>query len=453
MIPQPIALLVIVAGLLTSRTGTLYAQILMCLIGGASALELSAIGGAVITPPFLFLSFFMVRAFQEWPRDFWQTVPRGVAWFIAAVLWGVLAAIIVPRALEGALEVITQDRGGGASGTTRIPLRPVSGNITQSVYALGDVGLVLATNVLLRKPARHTTFVSAVVTLGLLNVLAAVTSVAAYYAGVFDPISLVRTAYVTFDTYEGSNGLVRIQGTASETSAFSYFSLTLFAFCGSVWVRNQRRWLAAAAAGATLLLLLLSTSSTAYAGLGLYLVLALSSAVGDRVLRVLARRPELSILPVAFLALAVLAVLLEWPVVDKVVEIVDSSLLKKMDSESGRARGEWNSAAWHAFVDSFGLGVGLGSARASSYPLVLLSNFGLAGTGAYVCFAAHVVRARTGDSELQTAARQGALAAFCAATISATVFELGVLFYMFAAAALTPLPRDNENVLGGGERK
>jgi hypothetical protein len=108
-----------------------------------------------------------------------------------------------------------------------------------------------------------------------------------------------------------------------------------------------------------------------------------------------------------------------------------------MDSSSALERGSWNAQAWQNFIDTWGVGTGLGSARASSYPLVLASNLGVLGLLLYAAFLAHVFFGTTQGAvePIVGASRRAVLAALIAACISAVVFDLGLAFYAYAAAA------------------
>jgi hypothetical protein len=133
---------------------------------------------------------------------------------------------------------------------------------------------------------------------------------------------------------------------------------------------------------------------------------------------------------------------------DRLAEFFGVTVARKLDSLSGLERGSWNQQAWINFLDSRGLGVGLGSARASSYVLVLLSNVGLFGATLFLLFLGCVLWSPGPTDALtvadaharavQRAARHAVLAAVIAATVSAVVFDLGLSFYAFAAAAATP---------------
>jgi hypothetical protein len=103
-----------------------------------------------------------------------------------------------------------------------------------------------------------------------------------------------------------------------------------------------------------------------------------------------------------------------------------------------------------------GIGIGLGSARASSFPLVLLSNLGGLGALLYSAFVITVartahVRGTDGQPDPnRLAALHAMLAGLIASTVSGTVFDLGLMFYGFAAAAsatLLPFRRRGRHTL------
>jgi hypothetical protein len=450
VIPQPIGILVLLIGFLVRANGAVRAQVVFCLFGASAAVQMPALGGATLVPAVLFLPFLAYWALREVPLTFWRHVPRGAAWYMGLVAWGVISAMLVPRLLEGQVNILTNDRSASVPTVGAFPLRPVSGNFTQTVYALGDLAALVSFCILLAKPGRHGDFRKGVTILATLNIAAALTSIAAFYSGAFDPISVFRTAGAIFDAYE-VGGLVRIQGMFSETSAFSGFSLPIFAFMATLWLLDPRPGPAGPLALVTLLLLLFSTSATAYAGLSAYGGLACAGLAARRIQAAVRRKPVLAVILIAAGVLLLAAILFEFRALTRVYEFFDQLLFKKMESESGRQRGMLNTAAWSNFVDTFGLGVGLGSTSASSYPLVLLSNVGLIGTGAFIGFLASLFpkeRPAQRLSAVPEAARQAVLAALCAAAISATVFELGVLFYAYAAAAMTPERRTG----AGGQR-
>lgn len=441
MEPTVFAVLVCAAGLLAPRKLLLHALMLWCLFGGAAAIALPALGGATITPAVMFLPFLIVRVwFERGGGDVLRRVPRPGFWLALLALWGGLTAVFLPRMLAGEVQILTIDRGAAAySGPVLLDLRPVSGNITQVAYAFGAVGCFFAVRAWLDRPGRVSAFCDAVLMLAALNCLAALINLGEFYLGLPPMLDSVRTAgYAMFEAHETA-GLMRIQGTFPETSAFSAFTLPLFAFTSSLWLRKVRPFWSGGLSAALLTLLLISTSGTAYTGLCLYAG-AVALALGWHAYRErgVPRLAALS-LGASLAAAAFFGVLaLELPVAGNVIEFFNSTVVGKLQSESGIERGSWNRQAWSNFLETWGVGVGLGSARASSYPLVLLSNVGVIGT---LLFAAFVFSACRGNrsagqiAPVPDAGRQAVIAALLAASVSGTVFDLGVAFYAFAAVA------------------
>lgn len=434
------ALLVVLCGLFVSPGRALSLQVILCLFGAAAAIELTALGGAVITPSVLFLPFLVIRAWLEQRRrDYLRRVPAAGVWLAALVLWGVIGSIFIPRILAGDIQILTMDRSAAGAVIGAFPLRPVSGNLTQSAYALGSLAAFLAVHALLQRPGRLERFGNAVLLLTSLDCGAALLNLAEFHLGMPSALNLVRTAYRVFDAAE-TNGLMRIQGTFSETSTFCTFTLGLFGFCFSLWLAHVRSLYTGTLSLITLLLLLFSTSTTAYVGLVLYMAILVFLLTRRGYKRGVV--PRIGMLSAALLSALIMggsAFVLETQVADRVVRYFQLTLFEKMSTQSGVERSSWNASAWANFLDTYGLGVGLGSSRASSYVLLLLSNVGIVGTLLFVAFIVRVFSAESDDPRsnqaVQDASRQAVLATLCAAVTSWGVFDLGLIFYAFAAAA------------------
>jgi hypothetical protein len=441
MTPTYFTLIVFIAGLAATRTTAIYIQIVLCLFGAASAIDLPALGGAVITPSVLFLPFLVVRSWSEqYGRRYIRHFPIAAAWLTLVVIWGALTAYYMPQLFAGAVEVIAVDRSSVATGPSLGPLRPVSGNVTQTAYALGGLLTFISMHALLLEPRRLRHFRDAVLLLAALNCVAALYNLGQFHAGFPRLLDYVRTAYALFDAYEAAGtGLMRIHGTFSETAGFSGFSLPLFAFCFTLWLNKVRPWYSGALAFTLFALLLLSTSTTAYVGLALYFSMLMFVLIHRGYVH--GTVPRIGVLVAgALLATVVLGstFVLETEFARQLEGYLQLVVFNKLSSDSGVERSFWNHTAWSNFVDTYGLGVGLGSVRASSYALVLLSNLGLVGTVFFLKFVQNVFKDPTSAAEppvLQQAFRQAVLACFAATLPSGTVFDLGVLFYSFAAAA------------------
>jgi hypothetical protein len=122
---------------------------------------------------------------------------------------------------------------------------------------------------------------------------------------------------------------------------------------------------------------LLSTSSTAYFGLlmlfCIWLLISSYQSAG--------KKPTLVAL---VLALFILAVCIDFLVLSG--QITQRLVLEKFDSGSGQVRLNADGLAVQSFIESFGLGAGVGSARASSLTASLAATVGLPGLLLFVAF-------------------------------------------------------------------
>lgn len=446
MIPTVFALIVFVAGWLATGPRAIQAAVLLCLFGAAAAIQLPALGGAAIMPAVMFLPFLIGHALAQRGLDDPLSslrYPGAGFWLLLTAIYGVISAFVLPRLFAGDVLIRTVDRTALFGLDYRLsPLGPVSTNLTQSAYALGSVGVFAAMSAMLTADGRITRFRNAVLLLAVLNCAAAVYNAAELYAGTPKLLTYLRDGgFVIFDGGD-VGGLLRISGTFAETSAFSAFTLPLFAFCATLWLHRVDAAKTGALALALLFFLLISTSGTAYVSLAAYLTTAGFMAFAWFVTgRPVPRTGALLSIAGGLIVAACVVILLQPALVDRIVHFFDATVLSKATSSSGVDRGSSNMQAWSNFVDTHGVGVGLGSARASSFVLVLLSNLGVAGTLLYlaflrgVLFGGRVDDTVPGDAPTVTAARQAVWASLICASVSGTVFDLGVMFYAFAAAA------------------
>ncbi|HSB24876.1 MAG TPA: hypothetical protein VLE94_17385 [Burkholderiaceae bacterium] len=451
MVLTPFAAIVLLLALITPAPRMPLALLVCCLFGASAAIELPALGGAPITPAILLMPFVVWRALREQGVDACMrplAFPQAGFWLLVLVTWGVLSAYFVPRFLDGQTLLYGTDRGA-MNGVRLLPLQPLSTNLTQAAYAIAALLTFAATVALVRPSGRLAAFGDAVLLLAAINVAAAMLNLAELYLPIPSLLQSVRNAGYAILVGGDVGGLQRISGTFAESSGFASFTLPLFAFTATLWRERVRPWASGLLALATLALLLLSTSSTAYATLAAYVSLvALCGAW-----RTLTRSQALRLGKAAWLlwvtlVMVCVALLLRPEIADHLADFFGVTVVRKLDSLSGLERGSWNQQAWINFVDSHGLGTGLGSARASSFVLVLLSNVGVPGCVLFLMFLGHVLWAptpagiATADDPRATATRRAArhavLAAVLAAAVSAVVFDLGMAFYAFAAAAAAP---------------
>jgi hypothetical protein len=179
----------------------------------------------------------------------------------------------------------------------------------------------------------------------------------------------------------------RFRGIASEPAGLAGSCLVTIAYMlpRSLQVRGWRRAGALLVTAVAAYLGVISTSTTfVVAGVAIALVAGLAAAVGF-----LLRRTHVSaIASVAGCALVVAGI---W-ILPIVADFVETSVNEKVGSPSFTERSSANSVSLGIFIDTFGLGVGLGGNRASSFVPSLLSTTGIIGTLLFVAAVATLIR-------------------------------------------------------------
>lgn len=423
---------------------SIYALVVSCVLACAVAIVLP--GGIGIMPANLFLVFFAIRAFNLGGGKMLSesiSIGKPGFWLFCTCAWGVFGAIVLPRVLAGSTLVFTVfDRSADPNTEGLLtPLRPVSGNLSQSFYCVSDLVVFCSAYVLMKCRGAYDVLGKAVLVLTALDVLAALMDIGGHFAGV-DALAFVKTAQYAYNTNLELGGMLRIGGTFSEASAFAFFTLQLFAVCINMWLVGYRPKVSGALAAATGMLLLISTSGSAYVGLAAYLLVLLASRPSRISAAAGARKARMWTVMVCVGVLAAFYIALFMPgVVRALSDFVDATILAKVDSSSGVERSSFNSQAFTNFLDTYGMGVGIGSIRVSSFVMVVLASLGVPGAVFYGLFFVRtaltpIPREYPGtDRAVAYAARHGVYAALIVASVSASVFDLGVSFYVLAAAA------------------
>ncbi len=412
--------------------------------GSTAIMTLSAIGGAT---PLIYAVFCGLLVLAAVAR---RTIRRdlGIVFGQLRVVWVLclltayitVGAVLFPRLFQGRTTVFVTTR----EGIVETMLAPVPGNITQTGYFFISTLTALALWVLLLREDRLEQARRGFLLFCLLHVGMGLIDFAGKTVGISDLLAPLRTASYAMLTEQVSAGFARINGAFPEPSSFSAASLTCLAFCYTYWRHTGDRltkWLAVL----LLLLLLASTSSTAYGGL-FALGLAAAAGIGRALLSDRLRPDDLKILALLGFGLALILglALYRERIFDPVVELVNASLLDKAKSSSGQERTYWNVKSMQAFFDTGLLGVGMGSSRASSWPVAVLSQIGLIGAMLMGVLVALIVRGLGSAERLasrETVAivasiRAAALASLVAATMINGTPDPGVVFFV-ALAVIT----------------
>lgn len=421
--------------------------------GAAAAFSVPGLGGASVLVPSLFLLFFAARLFAAYGEGPFLTAlaPWRPGFFLLLLTaFGLFTAVFFPRMFHGMTQTMTVQRSiGSHSLIALVPLQASSNNITQSVYAVGGLIAFIATFAFFRRNNVPAIFVSGILIVAGVNLSFALADIVTYFTHTDFLLAFVRTANYALLTNAEKGGLKRISGTFPEASAFADFTLVLFAIVASLWLAGIRSSITGLISGLLLVALILSTSATALVGLAVILpILCLQSFQASR-FEPGTGRPIMIVSILAGMPLVIFFVLIVMPdLVHNLREFLDEMLFSKADSQSGRERFMWNAMAYQAFLDTNGFGAGLGSARASSFGLVLLSNIGVFGTLLFAVFVARLLMAdtRPGPSSSKQAlavvraAKAGLITVLISAATSGTVYDLGLMFYILAGSisALSP---------------
>ena len=447
MVPSIYGILILILALASSANGMVYLAIISTLFGATAAAYATALGGANITPAVMVQMFLAWRVLRkEGIIGFLEPMSflKPGFWLMLLTVWAAISAVALPRFFQGQFMVNSLDRDSAEWGLMLIG--PVSMNNTQTMYAALGLFAFITMRVTLQRPGAYGLVAKAILWLTALNIVAALLDLAQYHLGAPPILSYIKNASYKMMGGEVA-GLMRISGTFAETSAFSQFTLTLLAFTHTLWINKVYSKWSGPLAVASLGLLLISTSGTAYVGLAICFAMALTYTVAHFMQHGKVGKYSVYLWMALLGVIAAAGVLLFVPaVLDAVSGYFGVVIGKKVDSDSGSMRFAMNARAFDNFFDSFGLGTGLGSNRASSFALVLLSNLGWVGVLFFGLFVWSVLmgpgrkQMPSLDSAVVLGARHAVLASLVAACVSAVVYDLGVVFYILAAAAVVPRP-------------
>jgi|RhiMethySRZTD1v2_1073278.scaffolds.fasta_scaffold65549_3 O-Antigen ligase len=351
----------------------------------------------------------------------------------ALVAYAAATAYILPRLFaHDATIVVPID-----STMVELPLQPVAGNFNQTGYILLNGLLFLAFAVLLHWK-REGDIRRAFLTWASLQALLGLIDLVSKTAGLGDILDPVRTSGYANLADHGLAGFWRVVGAFPEASAYAAVALQALAFALVDW-RLTRSRLSLLVSLTLCLLLALSTSGTGYVGFAGLLLCLILLALAWRM------RGRILFDHVAWLgvALAVLVVVLALYIYDEdlfdpwVAMLLDATL-NKPASESGLERAYWNRLSIEAFLNTQGIGVGLGSTRSSSWAISVLAQLGVLGAigfavavGALVLGLVHLDDRRHGS--LPASASMAALVGVFASCFGGSGADPGTIFFIALA--------------------
>jgi hypothetical protein len=305
---------------------------------------------------------------------FWALTP-----LLALLGYALFSVVVLPDAFAGTIMVSPQKFDPLEPGQF-VPLAFSAGNVTQPLYLAMNVIMATATALFVtRSKIPYRSIMGAYLLGGYLVVGLAFWQFASRLAGLPFPDTILYSnpSWAIVEQMVGS--VPRIQGPFSEPAGLAFY-LSGLCFC-CLWLTAHGHqlmrvtWLLALA----IVAMLLSTSTTGILTLavGLPLILFMAAARADS--QALGRLGRTAGVLLLGGAIALTPVFIMKPqLFDAVNSVVDSTLTKS-DSDSFSQRTATDAAAMDTMTATYGLGVGWGSFRSSSFVPGLVANAGVFG--------------------------------------------------------------------------
>lgn len=451
------AILLVVGGItirrgLSSMMGTC---LFLSIFQAAAAL---ALGGFFLQPGYVFLLFTValiaIRASREVEMKWLFFAMRLNILVLLFAAYCLFSALVFPRVFEDRMLVFPlQSSQFPGQELARYYLRPEPTNFNQACYAILSMVTCIASTFVFAREGRIMPIRKGVIaSVAVLVVLGLVQWSMRFVGLEFKPALLYNNTGVALLLDQAFGAVPRINVTFIEPSALAVGLGPFVAYLLAVAIIDHRArrlaWLAFGGA----LILILSTSTTSY----LALVVAIIS-----VFLVLATHQRGLFLPSslflliaasAILALLAIAVWLAFPALhDPVTSIFNATVIDKGASSSAIERGSWNRQALSNFFDSYGLGAGYGSARASGLIYMLLGTTGIPGLALYLMIVGRSLLPGRHDDTIWSPDLAGLKAGTLTATITLFVSsaELTSISFWIMVGALAvnrvPIARDDRH--------
>jgi len=310
-------------------------------------------------------------------------VLRAAAPLIAFMAFAIGTAMLLPDIHAGQM-LIWPNRPDPVF-PSAVPLAFNSGNVTQSLYLAMNVAMAVGAGLALTgRGVRWRGLLNAYLLSGYLVVGFCFWDFANRIAGVWFPAEALRSNPSWTIVTQSLGPVPRIQGPFAEPAALAFFLSGLAFCCLSLCMKGHATMRPMLLLMLTILCMLLSTSTTGIMILVFGLPLVLIMGGGNALARMRIQRTLVSMVLAAGIVLVPLVLALP-SLVDSAAVVLESTL-EKGDSSSFEDRMEMDRLAVDAMMQSWGIGIGWGSTRSSSFIPGILGNAGIVGLGLLVWF-------------------------------------------------------------------
>ncbi|MGU3330855.1 hypothetical protein ACLBXB_28520 [Methylobacterium mesophilicum] len=417
------------------------AVLIFYVFGSASALSIGALALIpinVLIP--IAIASAVLRGFFTKRVISFLMFPKPGFWLAILLFYAFYSALFNPRLLGQITSVNPIGTTNFEVSLVPTPLSPTSGNVSQSIYLASSIAFFFVVYRYCCNRGRILWIIKSFMFFSILNILFAFLDILTFYTGTANALSFIRNANYTLHIDETMAGLKRIAGAQPEASTFAGLTLCNVAISTKLLSGNVYKRKNLLLVVVQVLLLVASTSSTAYIGILflslIYLIPSRSTFSNAEDLRSWA----FSVTVLLGIGTLMTAVIFSVPAVYQTAnDLINASLVDKMSSDSGIERSALNAQCITNFFETYGFGVGMGSARSSSWAFSVVANLGLVGLICYLVFLIALFRPISRTSEqlfwVHEASRMGCLMMLVSQLTSGTNADLGPFFYIWAGVA------------------
>jgi hypothetical protein len=428
---------------------TIVALIASLAFGSTAIVTLPALGGSspMVFVALLGILLVSIALRRNWPSDLQRVFfEQPISWLVLLLsIYTVAGAFLLPRLFAGETTVFIPQRIGVVSaGIVETTLEPVSGNITQTLYFVFGALAFFALNIMLLRPNTLKAIRQGFFVWATLHVSAGFLDLSGKFAGIEDILASIRSASYAMATIVDVGGFWRIAGTYSEASAFGCTTILLLAFTFTYW-RQTRSKFALLLTVLLIILLTLCTSTTAYvAGVIIAVLFGVSLARSLLQDRLQAGEIGFACFGIGVLVVAVGVEAYSAQLLAPLWGLFDAMIFNKASSASGYERAYWNYQSLVSVYETMGLGIGLGSSRASSWIISVISQFGVIGSTMIALLTWEIIRANrvrhanwlSADTRATVlSVRAAALGSLLAQSIGGGAADPGLVFFIALAVA------------------
>lgn len=368
------------------------------------------------------------------------------AFFVVAII----TTLFMPRYFAWQVEIVPMRALSGQPDL----LQPTTQNVSQLIYLGISVAAVFAFARLLQSSGMREHALKAICLGSAIAVITGSLDLATRWFPIGPVLEPFRTATYALLTDVEVLDTKRVVGLTPEASSYGAlcigFLSSLYFFRRAMPKSKLRDVFVPALMALLALFVWLSTSSSAYLGLAVLAALMgldwlARAAVSNR--NLLWRRDLIIEFWAAFgmVAFALLVVIAEPSLLDPITNMIDEVVFQKAHSQSFEERSMWTAISFQAFIDTYGLGVGMGGTRASNAVVAVLSNVGVLGAILYYGFVVQSMMRRSdpGDSDgsaMMSAARWALIPSFFIALTAETTANFG-LFNAFYFSVFSSMGR------------